>query len=455
MDPLCAAVVRLPTLSLGRWAPCLQALRALGFNAVDLPLVWRDHAEEDGTFNLGRGTLDLAAMLHAVRAAGLKLVVRAGPFGLPQSPGGGVPEAVLRDPRCQLRTRRGNPCLTLHGGALVPLPDPASEAYRRAARSWVQALARRLAEPAREGLLTRFIVGHGPDPGLHHEPSEASLGQHLLESAREEGLPESALAATGSLLEPLQGGVTVAAAPPPHAGSTALWRALRAALARAPSLHLDLRSGGPVFERPTLPAHTEEVARLALAAGVRSYSVFLGCAGSGWVGALLDEEGSPRPPAARWRALNALAASLPTGRELCVALPPRPDRDLQAPFGALLGWAGLRAPEPGGDPGREAEGALSRRALPWRRAPDPEAPTVEALEALAPEVRPEGAALTRVVEASGELFLVALNRSEGAASVGPGPRARWRAGGASAEGFVTLGPGAVGVFSLASAEVSE
>jgi hypothetical protein len=446
-------VVRLPTLAPGRWEPCLQGLKALGFDTLDLPLVWRDHAREDGTFTLDQGALDLPAMLRAAARSGLRVLVRLGPFALPQGPAGGIPEAVLTDPRCQRRSDRGRPTLLFHAGTLLPRPDPASEVYRMAVCGWVCAVVRQLAPAAREGLVAGVVVGHGPDPALSPDPGDDGMARALWDAAREEGLPEEALLVPGDLLAPREDRPGVYAAPPPHAGTTALWRALRGALARSAGLHLDLRAGGSVFERPTLSAHTEEVARLALAAGVRSYSVFMGCAGSGWVGALLDEEGAARRTAWHWRALNALAASLPAGEELTARVPPLEGPGLPVPFGGLLAWAGLAEAEPvAWRRRRGVEEALTRAGLPWTPSSGAWTATEAALAALAPEVRPEGAALVRIVRDARGLHLVAVNRTDATVTVEPGAKAPWRSLEAGPEGTLTLAPGAVGVLTLPAEE---
>src|SRR5438046_1088157 len=113
--PLRAAMVRFPTLSPDRWSAVVATLAGLGFNAIDVPLIWREHERDDGSFDFNSGARSLEGMLAAIHGFGLRSIVRLGPIATDDAPGLCIPERVLRDRNCQARTRRQNP---------VFVPDP-------------------------------------------------------------------------------------------------------------------------------------------------------------------------------------------------------------------------------------------------------------------------------------------------------------------------------------------
>jgi hypothetical protein len=110
--------------------------------------------------------------------------------------------------------------------------------------------------------------------------------------------------------------------PPPIAGTLAIWRVVRHALAlsRKHGVHFDLWSGGPVWYPPMRGSHTVAAARLALAAGATDITVRMGCAGDRWIGAVISDAGHSRPHAPMWRELLAWTANVPQGDEICADL---------------------------------------------------------------------------------------------------------------------------------------
>ncbi len=489
--PLRAAMVRFSTLDPSLWPRVVRALASLGFNAIDVPIVWREHALPDGRLDFTARNLDVRAFLAVVAGEGMRAVVRLGPWPTSDVSSLGLPDRVLRDRACQARTRRQNPVYVLDLPALSPLPSVASLAYRRACAGWVRAAVAALGPHANDGTVARVIVGHGPPAVLrddpfeidhhpdargdvpaqappHRAPREAAVEEvtrqslherafllGLSDAARAEGIDDDkiALAVTGSALaSPVAmslGGERslVLAAPPTRAGVTGIWRQVRFACSFGAAPHIDLRAGNPPFEPPTRATHTLHAARVALAAGARDVTVQMGCSGSGWIGALLDERADVRPHAARWQALLAWAATLPEGRELGVDLSVRAKDAIEAraatgvnplPLG-LLAWVGF-APEELAAQGAlppsdldDVEHSLAEKAVAFRRVlraddavEDPTARDAERWAPLAPKVSPEGAALVRIVERDGARAVVVVSKVEGPIKVSPPEGGRWR-----------------------------
>lgn len=360
-------MVRFPTIARTRWSAVVSALRDLGFNAIDVPLVWREHERARGVFDFDTGPCDVGAMFATVREAGLDLIVRFGPMVTDDAAGLCLPERIFTDGQLHARTRRQNPVLVPDPPRLVPLPSIACQAYRDEASTWVAAASRAVASAAHaSGGLLRVIVGDGPHGLLrddpfefdHHPEARGSLaavdpphdGPH--ESADEEVRRETSHAVRyreALVAAVLEGGLagcpvfvavhgaatistiahTLAAnhplalpSPPPTAGTLATWRQVRhaCALTATHGGHFDLWSGGPAWYPPMRGSHTVDAARLALAAGARDVTVRMGCAGERWIGAVLSETAQSRPHAPMWRELLAWAAELPDGEERCADL---------------------------------------------------------------------------------------------------------------------------------------
>ncbi len=485
--PLRAAMVRFSTLDPSLWQRAVRGLRSLGFNAIDVPLVWREHALSDGRLDFSTRSLDPRAFLDVVASEGMRAIVRLGPWPTSDVRSLGLLDRVLRDRACQARTRRQNPVYVLDPPGLAALPSLASRAYREASVAWVRGASAAIAPHLESNLVARVIVGHGPpavlrddayeidhhpdargdEPAVsppHRAPREAGgdeVTRHALhersfllglaDALTEEGLAPGrvALAVTGSALaSPTAMALgperaVVLAAPPPRAGVTGIWRQVRFACSFRVAPHIDLRAGNPPFEPPTRATHTLAAARVALAAGARDITVQMGCAGDGWIGALLDERAEVRSHASRWHALLDWAATLPDGRELGVdlAVTARDAIEARAATGVhplplgLLAWVGF-APEELATEGAltarhdEVERDLTAKGVSFRRALRDEADPVseadvERWASLAPTVSPPGAALVRAVERDGARSLVIASTVEGPIRVAP-PEGRWR-----------------------------
>jgi hypothetical protein len=477
-------MVRPTTLDPSLWTRAVRALAAIGFNAIDVPVVWREHELADGRFDFESGERDLRRFLDVVAAEGLRAVVRLGPWPTSDVTHLGLPDRVLRDRRCQARTRRQNPVLVLDLPRVVALPSVASERYRAEAATWITAAVTALAPRLADGTIARVIVGHGPPAVLrddpfefdhhpdargddapvhppHHPPLEAGVAEverqsahaerfllHLYDAAVRAGAPAErlTLAVTGAALASplaLSLGSThrlALTAPPPRAGATGIWREVRFAASLAAGAHVALRAGAPPFEPPTRATHTLQAARVAFAAGAADVSVHAGCVGHHWIGALLDERAEPRAHCQRWSALFAEVDAWPRGVERGVALPLRRDAVVAAraatgvhplPVG-LLAWVGMgldeltaAREEVSPRPAREAD--LASKGVPhwWQAGEGDGSDEAAAWSSLTPAVTPPGAALVRAVEHARGRSLVVCSRVEGPIQVAP-PPGRWR-----------------------------
>lgn len=446
-----AATLRTSTLDPARWARALDAFADLGFDAVDLCAVWREHELGPGRFDFHAPRRDLAAAVRAAHAVGLRVVLRLGPMATPEAPGLGLPERVLRDASLAARTRRNNPLVVPDGLRLVPLPSLAARGFRHESRQWIAAALGGLGDAL--ALVDRVVVGEAlplrlrdaPGDGDHHPDAGSAADadafaaaetarvvdylRELAAAAVTAGVPSdrvdfawsgpvlgSAAAATLGAERPL-----VFAAPPPRAGVETLWREFRAAAALGHGAVVTLRAGTAPVEPPVPSSHARAVARIALAAGLDALSVQMGCAGEGWVGALLDEEAHPRPHAARWRELLHGADALPRGEEYVVtervardALESRRARAASNPLPiGLLSRLGISAaeldPTPGSDrrpPRADVVALLDATDLPLGPG------FVEVAEAEAPRlaVEPPATVHARCVrDAAGTTHWVALH----------------------------------------------
>lgn len=440
--PIRAASLRFTRVDPARWPKAVRTLVALGFNAIDLPLVWRDYADDAGRPDEARLAHDLGALLRLVGDAGARAVLRLGPWPTPDVTALGLPDAVLRDAAARSHTRRRNPRWVGDGLRVVPMPSLRSDAYRAAARAWVRAAAVAAVAAAPAGVLARVLVGHGApaplrdapddldaaglDPAADPATAEAeALGGFLLAlagEAREAGVAPSdlRLAIQGDPLSSSAAATLSArhglawSTLPPRAGVRPIWRGARLAVALPHGHHLDLRAGHCPDEAPSRSTDALETARIALAAGARDVTVLHGCAGGDWVGAILDEQGEPRAAAPRWQALLAWAAALPVGAE--VARPVARDAEAIAKaragsvFGALpIAWlarAGFSLDEVSAAPvGADAEESAAVAAgESWTPSFTREGMTGGARVALDP---PGGAMVRAVDTADGRAWVLA------------------------------------------------
>ncbi len=463
-------MVRFATLTPSLWPRAFASLRALGFNAVDLPVVWRDHERPDGSFDLTSGRHAVASVLDAAMQSGLRAIVRLGPMTTPDAAGLGLPERVLYDRRFNARTRRQNPVVVPDFPRLVPLPSLASVDYLSEATAWLRAVAGVVAPYIPTGLVARVILGYGPHPVLRDDPTEsdhhpdarladgdtedalvrvhqetARMQRHhqaLVAAVTSSGVPEAlvtvAMAGT-SLASPAvmhladEHSVNLAA-PPWSAGTRAIWRQVRHGCTLMRGVHWDLRAGGPVHGAPVGPRHAVQSARAAFAAGVRDCTVVMGCTGDRWAGALLDERAVPRAESQPWAELLRDVNALPTGDDIAATVDiPRSEmaearatsavRPLSFGFLSWLGAAPGVLSKPSSFVGVAAERraarerALTEAGIPWRwttpptdRAPTDDTDAVtDTLRDSAVPTDPQGGALVRVVRTAGGLVAVVLS----------------------------------------------
>lgn len=447
-----AAVLRPTTLDPSVWPVALAALRGLGFDAVDVPLVWREH-DRGGEADLG-GPRDLSKFFDLVAAEGLRAIVRLGPTCADDAPAMGIPDRLLRDPAVCARTHRGNPVVTLDGLRVMPVPSLGSARWRDQSAAWVRAASALLAPLVARGVVTSVVLGpaalrtlrDAPDDRDHHpdlpvggeDPTETLRAylDHLADAARGEGVADGALvyAAGGHALTSPHA-LTLAAsravmlrAASPRWGVEGIWRVARLATTLPHGALLELRAGAAPFSAPVRATHALQAARVALAAGPRAITVAAGCVGHRWPGALLDEKGRPRPHAAHWARALADAATWPEARreaERAEVVPVDVARVRawwsEAALGELPRAATLEplahpALAGGGDEVSRREQALAREGRPFIVAEDPawcappEAPW-------ATSVTPPGAALLRAVQGAEGRCLIAVSASEEMAMV--------------------------------------
>jgi beta-galactosidase len=127
-----------------RWAACLRELHALGFTLVETYIPWRVHEPEQGAFEWS-GDADLAAFLEAVRASGLRAIVRPGPHVNAELTSFGMPDWVLAEPDVQAKTSRGTPAWLPVPPHAFPIPSYASRAFHTHVRAYYAEVARVLA----------------------------------------------------------------------------------------------------------------------------------------------------------------------------------------------------------------------------------------------------------------------------------------------------------------------
>ena len=90
----------------GYWPDTLQRMKALGLNTVQTYVPWNWHEEKEGVFNF-EGDHDLEAFIGDVKAAGMLLMVRQGPYMCGEWEFGGFP-AWLINKNVTIRTYEPN-----------------------------------------------------------------------------------------------------------------------------------------------------------------------------------------------------------------------------------------------------------------------------------------------------------------------------------------------------------
>lgn len=74
---VCSASVSFARLAPERWGATLDAVARAGFNAVEAPIVWREHEPREGAFDF-KGGRDLAQFVREAGSRGLWVIVRVG-----------------------------------------------------------------------------------------------------------------------------------------------------------------------------------------------------------------------------------------------------------------------------------------------------------------------------------------------------------------------------------------
>lgn len=139
--PLYAASIHYWRLDRRDWGACIQSIRDLGFQLVDLYIPWSIHEIAEGRFDFGEDpSKDIGAFLRLIHEAGLSAIVRPGPHINAELTGFGIPERVLWSPACQARSPRGNPVILPMLPAAFPVPSYASNVFHREAATYFQQL---------------------------------------------------------------------------------------------------------------------------------------------------------------------------------------------------------------------------------------------------------------------------------------------------------------------------
>ncbi len=340
-----AAMVRWDTIEPARWSAGFEALRELGFDGVDLPIVWSSHERDDRSRDFSSARKDVDGVVRAARAAGLSVRVRVGPRCVESEPGYGVARWVLAEPQALARNARRGAVLEPVGLVPAPAPSVASGVYIEASRAWVRAVVARLSERSLSEI-SEIVLGPGtfaplrsdaiegdchPEAGplptdadAREQRAERNLRRYydaLVDAALDGGASPSALRLSliGTRSSALAASALAASfaldASTPFAstGTDAIWHEVTDAIANSPrGVHFDVACGSAPFARPLRNRDAASAARVVLAAGAASITVRHAWVGDGWVGSLLDPKGVTQRVAMRWRALFDECASIPT-----------------------------------------------------------------------------------------------------------------------------------------------
>ncbi len=84
------------------WKDRLLKARAMGLNTVCTYVFWNTHEERPGEFDF-TGNRDIARYVKLAQEAGLKVIVRPGPYACAEWDFGGLPAWLLKDPTIRVR----------------------------------------------------------------------------------------------------------------------------------------------------------------------------------------------------------------------------------------------------------------------------------------------------------------------------------------------------------------
>jgi len=151
------------------WSRALGEVRDLGIGTIATYLSWRRHEPVPGSFDL-RGAhgpeLDVHRFLRLSREAGLRVILKPGPWICAEEHGGGLPDWVLTDESLWARDYRGHPVIGYNPPFRHPMPSYASGAFRAMTARWLTQVWSDLAE---------FVADDGPVVATQYD-NEPSLG---------------------------------------------------------------------------------------------------------------------------------------------------------------------------------------------------------------------------------------------------------------------------------------
>jgi len=84
------------------WGDRLAKMRAMGLNTMETYVAWNMHEPKPGRFRFG-GALDLVDYVNRAGDAGLKVIIRPGPYICAECDLGGMPAWLLKDPAMRFR----------------------------------------------------------------------------------------------------------------------------------------------------------------------------------------------------------------------------------------------------------------------------------------------------------------------------------------------------------------
>jgi beta-galactosidase len=144
--PVYAGAVHYWRLERGLWPAILDQVKDLGFDMIETYIPWSVHETSPGYYDWGKedDRKNVEAFMELCEEKGIWLIVRPGPLINAELTDFGFPEWVLLDPAVQARTSIGSLHLDeafgLHPPHQWPVPSYASEAFYRAADSWLDAV---------------------------------------------------------------------------------------------------------------------------------------------------------------------------------------------------------------------------------------------------------------------------------------------------------------------------
>jgi beta-galactosidase len=145
--PLWAGAMHYWRHSPEQWAPCLDAMKAMGLRVVDTYIPWGVHETAHGKMDFGESyaRLDVAKFIRLCGERDLYVVARPGPHINAELTHFGLPERVVWDRECQARTPKDNPVVLPCPPTAFPVPSYASDAFHDETALWFEAVGRVLA----------------------------------------------------------------------------------------------------------------------------------------------------------------------------------------------------------------------------------------------------------------------------------------------------------------------